>query len=38
MLFPAAFDAQRHHQHLLAEMNPVHQDRHQIETLQFFVA
>jgi hypothetical protein len=31
VLVPAAIDAQRHHQHLLAEMNPVDQDRYQLK-------
>jgi len=31
VLVPAAVDAQRHHQHLLAEMNPVDQDRYQLK-------
>ena len=38
MLFPARGNAQRHHQHLLAEMNPVDQDRHQIKFIQFSLA
>src|SRR5271166_3833212 len=38
MLFPAGFNAQRHHQHLLAEMNPVDQNRHQIQIAEFFLA
>src|SRR5579883_1550664 len=33
----AAGDAQRHHQHLLAEMNPVDQNRHQIEIAKFLL-
>ena len=37
LLFPAGFNAQRHYQHLLAEMNPIDQDRHQIQIAKFFL-
>src|SRR2546427_9603351 len=38
VLLPAAFDAQRHYQHMLAEMNPVDQTRHQLKFILFFLA